>query len=28
METPMPWWPVLKLNAEIGVGPNWLEAKA
>jgi DNA polymerase len=28
MEAPMPWWPVLKLNAEIGVGPNWLEAKA
>lgn len=28
MESPMPWWPVLKLNAEIGVGPNWLEAKA
>lgn len=27
METPMPWWPVLKLKAEIGVGPNWLEAK-
>lgn len=28
METPMPWWPVLKLNAEIGIGDNWLEAKA
>lgn len=28
METPMPWWPVLKLNAEIGTGPNWGEAKA
>lgn len=27
METPMPWWPLLKLNAEVGVGPNWLEAK-
>lgn len=27
MESPMPWWPVLKLKAEVGVGPNWLEAK-
>lgn len=28
METPMPWWPVLRLNAEIGTGPNWAGAKA
>jgi DNA polymerase len=28
MEEPMPWWPVLKLNAEIGIGPNWGAAKA
>lgn len=27
METPMPWWPVLKLNAEIGTGLNWAAAK-
>lgn len=27
MEEPLPWWPVLKLKAEVGVGPNWLEAK-
>lgn len=27
MESPMPWWTVLKLKAEVGMGPNWLEAK-
>lgn len=27
METPIPWWPTIKLYAEAGYGPNWLEAK-
>lgn len=27
METPIPWWPTLKVNAEVGAGSNWLEAK-
>ena len=27
METPMPWWSMLPLKAEIGTGETWLEAK-
>jgi DNA polymerase len=27
METPIPWWPTIKLYAEGGYGANWLEAK-
>lgn len=28
MEESPTWWPTLKMKAEVGVGPNWLEAKA
>lgn len=27
MESPVPWWPSIKLRAEVGIGNNWLEAK-
>ncbi len=27
MEKAMPWWPMLRLKAEVHHGPNWLEAK-
>jgi DNA polymerase III epsilon subunit-like protein len=27
MTDPMPWWPEIKLDASVGVGPNWSEAK-
>lgn len=27
MEEPPVWWPTIKLKAEVGIGPNWLEAK-
>jgi hypothetical protein len=27
MEAAIPWWPSIKLFAEAGYGPNWLEAK-
>jgi len=27
METPVPWWPMVKLYAEGGIGQSWLEAK-
>lgn len=28
MEGSPVWWPAIKLKAEVGIGPNWLEAKA
>lgn len=28
MEKSPSWWPDIKLRAEVGVGPNWLEAKS
>jgi DNA polymerase III epsilon subunit-like protein len=27
MEAPIPWWPYLRLKAEVGVGQDWREAK-
>jgi DNA polymerase I-like protein with 3'-5' exonuclease and polymerase domains len=27
METPISWWPYLRLKAEVGVGQNWKLAK-
>lgn len=27
MEAPMPWWPYLRLKAEVGAGQNWKVAK-